>query len=173
MEKKTRDPPPLVLLIIIVFSVIGLVSTGITILLSLPWFITFYPPLDSIVGIALLGIGFPMMFLTLKELRVHRALGSEIFQTESKSRLITTGIYARTRNPLYLTSTILFLGWAFLLRLTTIYFMTLFFIILFIRVAKWEEKELEDRFGEDYVIYRDSVPFFIPYPSSNNHRPSL
>ena len=170
METTPRSPPPLRILIVVVFCIIGLISAGMTILLSLPWFIAFYPPLDSIVGIVLLGIGFPMMYLTLRELRVHRAFGNEIYQTESESKLIITGIYAYTRNPLYLTSALLFLGWAFLLRLTIIFFMTLFFSILFVRVAKWEEKELEERFGVDYVVYRESVPFFIPYPSSKFRR---
>lgn len=32
---------------------------------------------------------------------------------------------------------------------------------LYIRLV--EEKELEVRFGSDYVIYKKSVPFIIPY----------
>jgi protein-S-isoprenylcysteine O-methyltransferase Ste14 len=48
--------------------------------------------------------------------------------------------------------------------MTFILIMTILFVLLFIRVAKWEEKELTERFGDDYTRYKDDVPFFVPYP---------
>ena len=114
-------------------------------------------------------MGFPMMGLTLIELRVHRALGDEIYKSGTESDLVTTGIYAHTRNPLYLSSVILFIGWIFVTRLTPLVIMTILFIFLFIRVAKWEENELTERFGQQYLEYKVKVPFFVPYPKRRTH----
>ncbi|MGY5853902.1 MAG: isoprenylcysteine carboxylmethyltransferase family protein [Candidatus Thorarchaeota archaeon] len=163
MNDEIRQPP-LALLIPLMFMILGAAAIGVTVVLALPWTFTMVEPLSMIMGVVLLAIGCPMMGLTLRSLRVHRALGSEIYKSSGESALITTGIYAYTRNPLYLSSTILFFGWVFLTRLTFLMIMTFFFIILFIRVAKWEENELIDRFGDEYNIYKNSVPFMIPYP---------
>jgi protein-S-isoprenylcysteine O-methyltransferase Ste14 len=36
-------------------------------------------------------------------------------------------------------------------------------MILFYFVSKWEERELTERFGEEYLRYKEAVPRFIPY----------
>ncbi len=36
------------------------------------------------------------------------------------------------------------------------------FSLLFIFNAKWEERELTERFGEEYKEYKRKVPFIIP-----------
>jgi len=35
---------------------------------------------------------------------------------------------------------------------------------LFRFAAKWEEEELTERFGDEYLSYKESVPFFFPRP---------
>lgn len=104
------------------------------------------------------------MILALKELQISRAFGKDVYASKETSQLVTTGIYAYTRNPVYLAATLLFLGWFFTICLTFLAIMTILFLTLFIFVAKWEEKELTDRFGDTYLHYKNTVPFFIPYP---------
>ena len=164
MVDDERSPPPLVLGIILVFSIFSVLSVGLTLLLNLPIFFIEFEFWNLILGVTILCIGFPMMGLTFRELRVHRALGNEIYKSGSESSLVTTGIYAHTRNPLYLSSVILFIGWVFVSRLTPLIIMTFLFIFLFVFVAKWEENELTERFGQPYLEYRAKVPFFVPYP---------
>jgi protein-S-isoprenylcysteine O-methyltransferase Ste14 len=40
--------------------------------------------------------------------------------------------------------------------------MTVLFLVHFMLVAKWEEKELTERFGNQYRDYKQRVPFLIP-----------
>ncbi len=102
------------------------------------------------------------MIFTLRSLSTHRAFGDELYMTEEESRLVTTGPYAYTRNPLYLSSIILFIGWTLFLRLTFLLIVTILFLPLFAFAAKWEEEELAERFGDEYLSYKRRVPFFLP-----------
>jgi protein-S-isoprenylcysteine O-methyltransferase Ste14 len=112
------------------------------------------------------------MILALKELHISRAFGKDVYASKETSQLVTTGIYAYTRNPVYLAATLLFLGWFFTTRFTVLVIMTVLFLVLFIFVAKWEEQELTDRFGDTYHHYKETVPFFIPYPKRHKSIPN-
>lgn len=102
------------------------------------------------------------MISALRSLRTHRAFGAETYKTKEESTLITTGAYAYTRNPLYLSATILFLGWSLVFMSTFLLMVTMLFLPLFRFAANWEEEELTDRFGDEYMSYKDRVPFFFP-----------
>ena len=45
----------------------------------------------------------------------------------------------------------------------------LFFSMLLVYIKKIEEKELEIRFGEEYITYKAKTPFLIP--RMNNKQP--
>jgi len=85
---------------------------------------------------------------------------SKIFK--AKKALVTTGIYAHVRHPQYLGFLLLTLGINFLW--TTFSTLTLWPILalLYYRLAKEEEKSIEEKFGEEYQDYRNTVPMFIP-----------
>ena len=159
---KNRKQPPLWLLIIIFFILFSSISIGLTLLFNLPWSLPIPLPWGIIIGLILLGVGFYIVIQALKALSVRRAFGKEIYQTKVKSNLITQGIYTHVRNPLYLGVTIQLFGWAFLLLFTFLFIMPFFFMLLFFLVARWEEKELSERFGEEYLTYKKAVPRFFP-----------
>ncbi|MFX1603977.1 MAG: methyltransferase family protein, partial [Promethearchaeota archaeon] len=69
-----------------------------------------------------------------------------------------------TRNPLYFSATILLMGWTLVFTSTFLLIVTMLFLPLFRFAAKWEEEELAERFGEEYLSYKESVPFFFPRP---------
>jgi protein-S-isoprenylcysteine O-methyltransferase Ste14 len=74
------------------------------------------------------------------------------------------GIYAFTRNPLYLGSFLLGIGACIMGR--DILFLALFFIlfpVLYFKVIKEEETYLTRRYGEDYLNYLKEVPRFLPH----------
>ncbi|KXH76207.1 MAG: hypothetical protein AM326_03220 [Candidatus Thorarchaeota archaeon SMTZ-45] len=157
-----RTPPPIRLMVPVIFILFSAFSITITLILSFPWTLP-TPVFWSVgAGIVFLAVGFPIMIFTLRSLSTHRAFGDELYMTEEESRLVTTGPYAYTRNPLYLSSIILFIGWTLFLRLTFLLIVTILFLPLFAFAAKWEEEELAERFGDEYLSYKRRVPFFLP-----------
>jgi len=84
-------------------------------------------------------------------------------------RLATSGPYAYTRNPLYLGSFIMGLGftfaagqwWPVLVGL----FMALF-LGIYLPVMRVESQTLAGLFGEEYERYARHVPLFLPRPTA-------
>jgi protein-S-isoprenylcysteine O-methyltransferase Ste14 len=78
-------------------------------------------------------------------------------------RLVTAGPYAVSRNPMLTSAIIMVCGggvaldsWSFMaggLMIPTAY-------LLYIKLV--EERELEARFGEEYLSYKSSTPFIVP-----------
>ena len=79
--------------------------------------------------------------------------------------LLVVGPYKYTRNPMVFGTMFWFLGWAFLANSPATLGMVIVFVIVLLAYIKLvEEKELEQRFGQDYVIYKKQTPFIIPWP---------
>ena len=85
--------------------------------------------------------------------------------------LATSGPYSWTRNPLYLGSFVMGLGFtvAAASPWLTVLFLVLFMAV-YLPVMKREERELSEAFGSDYSVYRDAVALFLPF-SSPVHSP--
>jgi protein-S-isoprenylcysteine O-methyltransferase Ste14 len=162
-EEKTRKQPPLWLLVIVFITLFILISIGITILFKLPWVFPFSRLWGIIIGSIFLGFGFYFLISAFWVLTSRRAFGKDIYKNQTESQLITRGIYAYTRNPLYIGVFLIFFGWFFLFLYTFLLFIPFLFMILFYFVSKWEERELTERFGEEYLRYKEAVPRFIPY----------
>jgi protein-S-isoprenylcysteine O-methyltransferase Ste14 len=79
-----------------------------------------------------------------------------------KGKLVTTGLYSRTRHPQYLGFLLLTLGMN--LEWTTIFTLILwpFLAVLYYHLAKTEDKENQEQFGEEYLKYKQTVPAFFP-----------
>jgi protein-S-isoprenylcysteine O-methyltransferase Ste14 len=81
---------------------------------------------------------------------------------KAKGQLVTTGIYARIRHPQYLGFLLITLG----LNVQWLTIITLLLwpilAVLYYRLAKTEDKEVEEKFGEEFQKYKRSVPTFIP-----------
>ncbi|MFW9798979.1 MAG: methyltransferase family protein [Candidatus Thorarchaeota archaeon] len=157
-----RKPPPIRVLVPVVFVIFSAVSLTAIVLLGLPWVLPIELFWSVGIGIIFLAVGFLVMALTLRSLTLRRAFGDELYMTKEESQLVTTGPYAYTRNPLYFSGTILLIGWTLFLRLTFLLILTMLFLPLFGFAIKWEEKELTERFGEEYVLYKERVPLFFP-----------
>jgi protein-S-isoprenylcysteine O-methyltransferase Ste14 len=59
-------------------------------------------------------------------------------------------------------STLLLAGWFCVSRFTPLGILTVLAFVHFMFVARWEEKELTERFGKTYLDYKTRVPFLIP-----------
>lgn len=81
---------------------------------------------------------------------------------KANSELVTSGLYSRVRHPQYLGLLLITVG--FLIQWPTIIAVAMWpvLMLMYYRLARREEKEMEDRFGERYVAYRQQVPMFLP-----------
>lgn len=133
---------------------------------------TFTAPtwLTWFVGGLLILVGMAIYGFAISHLSLRRAFGTEIYASPAESVLITTGPYGYIRNPLYLGATIALIGWTLLLRSVILSVATALMIILFVLVAKWEERELLSRLGERYDAYRRVTPLFIPHLPGHKRR---
>lgn len=85
---------------------------------------------------------------------------AKIYST--KGLMVTDGVYSHLRHPQYLGIFLLTSG--FILQWITIPTAVMFPILVFMyyRLAKKEEKEMENLFGDEYVRYKRITPMFLP-----------
>jgi protein-S-isoprenylcysteine O-methyltransferase Ste14 len=87
-----------------------------------------------------------------------RRAGTPLSVFKPAKKLLTTGPYLRTRNPIYLSFAWIYLGFAFW---TASLWPFLFLIPLVITINRLviarEEAHLEARFGQDYRDYKARV----------------
>ena len=73
------------------------------------------------------------------------------------------GPYAHTRNPLYLGSFLIGLGFTIAAgRWVLVILFAALFLGIYVPVIRVESATLDDLFGEDYQRYRGTVPLFLP-----------
>ena len=79
-------------------------------------------------------------------------------------RLITNGLYAYIRNPMFLGGFLFLLGLGVLLGSLSLTFIfgPLLIVLYVFYVKAVEEKEMEKKFGQEYLEYKKRVPMFIP-----------
>lgn len=86
----------------------------------------------------------------------------ELIPGHREQRLITSGIRARVRHPVYLGHLCEMLAWSVGTGLVVCYGLTLFAVVTGTIMIGLEDKELEQRFGEEYRAYRRRVPAVVP-----------
>lgn len=86
-----------------------------------------------------------------------------LHEAQKNHKLAVTGPYAWVRHPQYDGFIIIMFG--FLLQWPTILTLLMFpvLVYMYIRLARWEEREVEEEFGNEYIIYAKKTPSFIPY----------
>ena len=106
-------------------------------------------------GIALIIIGISFIVLARREFAYFSQPTDPGHPT---SKVVNTGVFGISRNPLYLASVILFLGLALALNMLWALVMLLFSIVICIYVLIIpEEQYLAAKFGEEYKEYAASV----------------
>jgi len=77
-------------------------------------------------------------------------------------RLITSGIRARVRHPVYLGHLCEMLAWSIGTGLLVCWALTALAIVTGAVMIRMEDAELERRFGQEYAVYRARVPAVLP-----------
>ena len=155
----------------IVATPLGLIfwfGLGVLLVFTSLWLDKFLPvqlllpiPVKIFLSVLLLVIGATLCLWTIYSF--VRAKGSPV-PLNPPQRLVTTGLYSRVRNPMVAGWIIMMFGVGVLLdSLSLIFIFTPLFLLLNILYLKTiEEKEMEKKFGQEYLKYRESVPMFIP-----------
>lgn len=86
----------------------------------------------------------------------------EVRANHREDRLITTGIRARVRHPVYLAHLCEMLAWSIGTGLVMCWGLTAFAIATGAVMIRMEDAELQRRFGTDFLRYRSIVPAIFP-----------
>ncbi|QPC83145.1 isoprenylcysteine carboxylmethyltransferase family protein [Phototrophicus methaneseepsis] len=91
-----------------------------------------------------------------------------LYQAQREHHLATTGPYRRLRHPQYTAFILIMLG--FLLQWPTILTLAMFpvLVVMYVRLARQEERASLLEFGEVYVDYARITPAFFPRISTAN-----
>ena len=76
--------------------------------------------------------------------------------------LVIAGPYRFSRNPMYVTGLIAWLGWVIFYGSPAVFVgLVLLWVLFTFRVIPYEERQLEGLFGDEYLEYKRSVPRWI------------
>lgn len=89
-----------------------------------------------------------------------------LYTAQRAGELATTGPYAHVRHPQYAGFALIIIG--FFLQWPTLVtgLMLPILLVMYWRLAKSEEREVDAAFGEKYRRYASAVPAFLPRPAS-------
>jgi protein-S-isoprenylcysteine O-methyltransferase Ste14 len=105
------------------------------------------------VALALAAASFPLWILARLQ------LGSAFSFEARARRLVTTGLYARIRHPVYLFGTIAGLASVLAVQVWWVFALALLLEPITLVRARREERVLAAAFGEEYERYRDRTWF--------------
>ena len=149
---ENRLPPPLV--VVLVGAVMATASPFLT---ALPLTL----PLRAAVGLAVIAFGFSFV---ARGYLPFRAAGTTIdpVRVERASALVTSGVFGRSRNPMYVGMATILIGWTAFLGVPWLLFGPAFFVLFTTRFQIVpEERAMRARFGEAYCGYASRVPSWL------------
>jgi protein-S-isoprenylcysteine O-methyltransferase Ste14 len=108
-------------------------------------------------------IGFSVYSQAFQGFRREQVSGlAELEPDRHRQELVTTGIRARVRHPIYLGHLCEILGWCVGSGLMPVFALAGFAIVTGAVMIRIEDRELGVRFGAPYRAYRCAVPAVIP-----------
>lgn len=123
-------------------------------------------PLNVILGFVMIIPGF--FFAIWSNYTLYREGKGTPVPTEAThtEQLVVEGPYKYSRNPMIFGTILIFIGFGLIFN--SIFFTTIISCIitisLYLEVKLWEEKNLEKRFGKEYLEYKQKVSIIIPLP---------
>lgn len=119
-------------------------------------------PLHALIGSILIVLGIFFLLWTLKAQReIGKGTPMPLMATR---KLVVQKPYAYCRNPLAFGLITLYFGISiFIGSVSSLILVVVFSTIILSYIKFIEEKELERRFGDAYVKYKQTTPFIIPH----------
>ena len=107
-------------------------------------------------GAASVAAGIAIGAAAITELK---RVGTNLDPFKPSTALATTGVFQLSRNPAYVGATSMYVGIAMYFRSLPAFVLLPVVLALLDRlVVRHEENYLERRFGNEYRVYRDTVP---------------
>ena len=126
--------------------------------LFLPFPNTPLNPVIIICGVVMYIVGFILAFWGRHTMQQSWGVPGE--HVDKQDKLVTSGPFAFSRNPIYLGFILIYFGfaaailsWLIVLRIPLVYY--------FYKSALREEKNLANKFGKEYLDYKKRVSLFI------------
>ncbi len=123
-----------------------------------PHRVLFHRGVLSVIVLILTAINWFYFFIGAS--LVHR----EVVRSAAEiTHLVTTGVYAKVRHPIY--SADILLAWGIFLMFPRLDFLiaAVWLTIVLVIWMKLEEHALIARFGDEYIRYKAKTPMFIPH----------
>jgi len=117
--------------------------------------------LAMIAGGLALAAAAAIEITTYMALGLKRVYGSSEFNPSKEDKMVTKGIYQYARHPRYLEHPLWLLGAGLLFGYPYIIALSVYLFLSFALVAKLEEKELIQRYGQEYLDYKKKVPAYF------------
>jgi protein-S-isoprenylcysteine O-methyltransferase Ste14 len=121
---------------------------------------------SALLGIVSLPLFIAAIMISRKRKRYltfrHLAGVPEIAPEKHGTGLLREGIYGRIRHPRYVEFGLGLISYALFANYERLYWMTAATLVLLYVIVLIEERELRERFGQEYVDYSAQVPRFIP-----------
>jgi protein-S-isoprenylcysteine O-methyltransferase Ste14 len=135
-------PPNYFFLAIVTMVLLHFIMPGATVL-TIPW---------SFLGVIPLALGIILNLVADGSFKKHK---TPVKPLEESTALITNGVFRMTRHPMYLGFVLILLGLAMLMGSLTPYVVVLVFAVFMdIVFMRFEEKKLEETFGETWLDYK-------------------
>jgi protein-S-isoprenylcysteine O-methyltransferase Ste14 len=146
-------------MVIVVVPVIILSRTNS---LNLGWSLPFPANLlPFALGATLIALGLVLM---VKTITLFAIVGQGTLAPWTPTRrLVVRGVYRHVRNPMISGVLCILLGEAVICgSLALLYWFGFFVLLNAIYIPLFEEPQLMQRFGEDYILYKQNVPRWLP-----------
>ena len=144
---KLKIPPPVYMLI---FAALMWQLS-----LSLPLYC--WPFNSQTIGIIIMLLGGVIDFSSLIGFIISKTSINPM-KPENTQTIVSSGMYKFSRNPMYLGLLLLLTGWSLYLgTLAAVLLLPLFVLTLTIMQIEPEEKILEEKFGQQYLDYKNKV----------------
>lgn len=117
-------------------------------------------PLSRLLGVILLLLGSAIWLYCVG---VFNLIGKGTpVPIDPPKKLVTMGIYRFTRNPMYISALIVFLGYFFVFgHLALLFYVFLLFLLFHLFIFLYEEPTLKRKFGKSYADYCKKVPRWL------------
>ena len=134
----------------------------LALMLSLHWFypvVSLIPFPFDLGGSLISGLGLTICFVAHRQ---FKQVDTTLYPFSQPGKLVTSGLFRYTRNPMYLGLTVFLTGiWLLLGSLTPGVFVLAFLLVADHCYIAYEEKQLLAVFGADYAAYQARTPRWI------------
>lgn len=119
--------------------------------------LTLFVPYHKVFAFLFGGVGFVFDLVAIIGFIRYKTTINPL-NPNATSALVTSGIYARTRNPMYVGLLLLLIGWGFYLSNA---FAALWLPVFVFYITRFqidpEESKLTEKFGNTFLAYKQSV----------------